>query len=74
VSAGHNRVLIERYFEAVIKRVWRCTWRPTSSELGNGLGANNHVRLEMYLENMRNQARVSSWWKWSWKWQIGREV
>ena len=41
-SEMHLEAVIERIwrctFEAVIKRVWRCTWRPRSSELRDALG------------------------------------
>jgi hypothetical protein len=49
------------HLEAVIQRVWRCTWRPRSSELrctlwlgqsefGDALAGYDRVRLEEYLE------------------------
>ena len=36
--------------EAVIKRVWRWTWRLRSSELREALGGRDQARLEMHLE------------------------
>jgi len=47
--------------EAVIERVWRCTWRPRSSalrctwrpcssEFGDALAGYDRARLEEYLE------------------------
>jgi hypothetical protein len=38
------------HLEAVIKRVWRCTWRPRSSEFGDALGGRDQGSLEMHLE------------------------
>ena len=52
----------EMHFEAVIERVWRCTWRPRSSELraalgghdrsnfGDARGGGDRTSLEMQLE------------------------
>ena len=40
----------EMHFEAVIERVWRCNWRPRSSELRAALGGYDRARLEEYLE------------------------
>jgi len=34
---------LKKYFETMIKHGWRCTWRPGSSEFGNGLG---HLETE----------------------------
>jgi hypothetical protein len=33
-----DRVNSEIHLEAVIEQVWRCTWRPRSSELRDALG------------------------------------
>jgi hypothetical protein len=33
-----------------MERVWRCTWRPRSSEFGDALGGRDRSRLEEYLE------------------------
>jgi hypothetical protein len=38
------------HWEAVIERVWRCTWRPRSSELRDALSGYDRARLEEYLE------------------------
>jgi hypothetical protein len=32
---------LEMHLEAVIERVWRCTWRPLSSEFGDALGGHD---------------------------------
>jgi len=40
----------EIHWEAVIERVWRCTWRPRSSELRAALGGRDRGSLEMHLE------------------------
>jgi len=47
---GHNRARFGIPSEAVIERVWRCTWRPWSREFG-----------DMHLEAMR----VRTWRLWS---------
>jgi hypothetical protein len=33
------------HLEAVIERVWRCTWRPSLSEFGDALGGRDGVQL-----------------------------
>ena len=41
----------EMHLEAVIERVWRCTWRPRLSELRDALAAGyDRGRLEENLE------------------------
>jgi hypothetical protein len=40
---GRDRVNSEMHLEAVIERVWRCTWRPRSSEFGDAFGGHDHV-------------------------------
>jgi len=40
----------EMHFEAKIERVWRCTWRPRSSELRDALSGYDRARLEEDLE------------------------
>jgi len=42
----------EMHLEAVIERVWRCTWRLRSSELRDALAGRDRVSLEMHLEAM----------------------
>jgi len=34
----------------VTKQVWRCTWRPRSSELRDALGGQDRVNSEIHLE------------------------
>jgi len=40
----------EMHLEAVIERVWRCTWTLRSSELRDALGGRHRASLEMHLE------------------------
>jgi hypothetical protein len=40
----------EMHCEAVIERIWRCNWRPRSSELRAALGGRDQSSLEMHLE------------------------
>jgi hypothetical protein len=74
------------HLEAVIERVWRCTWRPSSSELRDAVGGRDQVELrdalggcdraswEMHLEAMVGRDWRSTW-RWSiWRLLIGREV
>jgi len=50
VSPYTHRHSLTIYLEAVIKLVWRCTWRPNSSELRDALGGHDGSSLEMHLE------------------------
>jgi len=62
----------EMHVEAVIERVWGCTWRPSSSELRNALGGHNRASLEMHLEDV-----IERDWRCTWKRPMGcsrREV
>jgi hypothetical protein len=36
--------------EAVIERIWRCTYSPRSSELRDALAGRDRASLEMHLE------------------------
>jgi hypothetical protein len=47
---GRGQVNSEMHFEAVIKRVRICNWRPRPSELRAALGGRDQARLEMHLE------------------------
>jgi hypothetical protein len=38
------------HLEAMIERVWRCIWRPLSSEFGDAFGGRDRASLEMHLE------------------------
>jgi len=40
----------ELHLEAVIERVWRCTWRPRSSELSAAHGGRDRASLEMHWQ------------------------
>jgi len=40
----------EMHLEALIERVWRCTWRLRSSELRDALGGWDRASFEMHLE------------------------
>jgi len=46
------------HLEAVIERVWRCTWRLSSSEFGDALGGHDRAILEEYLEAVNLEAVV----------------
>jgi hypothetical protein len=50
------------YLEAVIKLVWRCTWRPRSSELRDALGGRDRWSLEMHWE-----AAIERVWRCTWR-------
>jgi len=47
---GRDRVNLEMHSEAVIERVWRCTWRPWSCELGGRNRASLEIHLEAVIE------------------------
>jgi len=47
---GRDRGSLEMQLEAMIERLWRCTWRPRSSEFGDALGGRNQGSLEMNLQ------------------------
>jgi len=53
VSLHTYRRSWKMYFEAVIERVWRCTWRLWLSELRDALGGRDPVNLEKHLETER---------------------
>jgi hypothetical protein len=53
---------LEMYFEAVIERIQRCTWRPRLSQVGDALGGRDSVGLEMQLEAVIEQV-----WRYSWR-------
>ena len=38
------------HWEAMIERVWRCTWRPRLSELRDALGGRDRASLDMHME------------------------
>ena len=49
VSPHRDQVNLVMHSEAAIERVWRCTWRLYSSDLGDELGGSDPVRVEMHL-------------------------
>ena len=68
--AGRNRASLEIHLEAIIERVWRCTWRPWSSEFRDALGGCDWVRLETHFE-----AVIERVWRYTgrqWLSEIGR--
>jgi len=48
----------EMHMEAVIERVWRCTWRPSSSEFGGS----SHLGVKIHLE-----AVIERVWRCTWR-------
>jgi len=52
----------EMHWEAVIERVWRCTWRPRLSELRDALGGRDRASLEMHFE-----AVIERGWRCNWR-------
>jgi len=50
VSPYTHRRSLTIYFRAVIELVWRCTWRPRSSELTDALGGRDRSRFETHWE------------------------
>jgi len=51
----------EMHLEAVIERVWRCTWRLRSSELRDALGGRDQTSLEIHLEGVIERDWTSIW-------------
>jgi len=50
------------HLEAEIEGIWRCTWRPRSSEFGDALGGQDQVELRDALE-----AVIKRLWRWNWR-------
>jgi len=50
VSLYTRRHSLTMYWEAVLKRVWRYTWMPRSSELRDALGGGDRASVEMHWE------------------------
>jgi hypothetical protein len=42
-------VSLEMHLESVIERVWRCNWKPESSDCGDALRGRDLASLEMDL-------------------------
>jgi len=57
------------HFEAMIKRGWRCNWRPRLSELRYALGGCDRASLDMHL-----QAMIGRDWRSTWKRSIWSEA
>ena len=51
----------EMYLEAVIKRGWRCTWRPRLSEFGDALGGQDKVELRDALGGHDHVTQRYTW-------------
>jgi len=47
--------------EAMIQRLWRCTWRRKSSEFRNTLGGHDRVNLQMHSEIVIEQDWRCTW-------------
>ena len=56
----HHRSLMI-YIEAVIELVWRCTWRPRTSELREALGGRERSSLEMHWEAVIERVLTCTW-------------
>jgi len=50
ISPYTHRRFSTIYIEAAIELVWRCTWKPRSSELRDALGGRDRASLEMHLD------------------------
>ena len=59
------RASLEMHFEAVIERVWTCTWRPRSSELSDALGGRDTPSWEMNFEVVMERVWGCSFRPWS---------
>jgi len=71
---GRDRACLEMHLEAGIERVWRCTWRPGSSELRDALGGRDRASVEMHLETedrvnseMHLEAEMKRVWRCTWR-------
>jgi len=60
-----DRSSLEMHWEAVIERVWRCTWRPRWSELRDALGGRDRSSLEMHWEAEIEWTQRCTWRPWS---------
>jgi len=50
VHGGRDRVPLEMHWETLIEWTERCTWRPSSCQVGDLHGGRDHANLEMHLE------------------------
>jgi len=62
VSPYSHRRALTIYLEAMIERVWRCTWRPRLSELRDAQGGHDRARLEMHF-----QVVIERVWRRTWR-------
>jgi len=62
---GSNRAYLEIHLEAVIERVWICTWRMGSSEHRDAVGGRDRASLEMHLEDVIERVWRYTWMRWS---------
>jgi len=65
VSSYTCRRYIEMYLEAMIERVWKCTWWLRSSERREALGGRDRVNSEMHLEAVIKRVGRYTWRPWS---------
>jgi len=56
-----DRVNSEMHLEAVIERVWRCTWRPCLCKLGGRNWASSEIHLEAVNERVWSDATWRPW-------------
>jgi len=52
---------------AIIEQVWRYTWRPYLGKIGDALGGQNRVRLEIHLEAVIEREWRSTWRRSIWR-------
>jgi len=62
VSPYTHRRFLTIYLKAAIELVWRCTWRPRSSELRDALGGRDRSSVEMHWE-----AVIEPVWRCNWR-------
>jgi len=60
VSPSNPRRCLIMYLEAMIERVWRCTWRPWSSAFGDAVGGRDSANLETVILRVYRY----TWWLW----------
>jgi len=85
VSPYTHRHSVKMYLETVLERVWRCTWRPRSSELGwctwrpwliefrDALWGFARASFKMHLQVMIERDWSSTWRRSIWmeaRWQL----
>jgi len=62
VSPYTSRRSLMMYFEAVIERIWRCTWRLRSTEPRDTLGGRDRATLEIHLETALEWTQRCTLW------------